>query len=206
MITRLKIGISQRRMHDVKTLESRDGLDIRLIKLIWDLGFLPVPLTAIIRNNSEYLSNLSLDGFILSGGNNLGESPDRDFLEQDILTYSMAHHKPVLGICRGMQFINKFQNGALHKISGHVATTHTVSGSLFDNFNVQVNSFHNYGIFSDGLGDGLNALAYSDDGIVEALSHSHHRWMGIMWHPERDDRTSEMDKKLILEHLNGDLR
>ena len=206
MISRLKIGISQRRMHDVKTLENRDGLDIRLMKLIWDLGFLPVPLTAIMRNNSEYLSNLSLDGFILSGGNNIGESSDRDVLEHDILTYSTELHKPVLGICRGMQFINKFQDGTLQKITGHVATSHTVSGSLFDNFKVQVNSFHNYGILSDGLGNDLSALAHSDDGVVEALSHSHHKWMGIMWHPERDDHTSEMDKKLIFEHLNGDLQ
>jgi N5-(cytidine 5'-diphosphoramidyl)-L-glutamine hydrolase len=206
MINRLKIGISQRRMHDVKTLESRDGLDIRLMKLVWNLGFLPIPLTAVTQNNNEYLSMLALDGFILSGGNDLGESPDRDILEHDILTYSTALHKPVLGICRGMQFINKFQDGALHKISGHVATTHTVSGSLFDNSKVQVNSFHNYGILTDELGNDLNAIALADDGVVEALSHSHHRWMGIMWHPERDDDTSVMDKKLIFEHLNGDLQ
>ena len=205
MITRLKIGISQRRLYDVTTLESRDGLDIRLSKLIWDLGFLPVPLTSSIRNNTEYLSMLSLDGFILSGGNDLGESPDRDVLEHDILNYSTAFHKPVLGICRGMQLINKFQGGALHKINGHVAKTHAVSGSLFDDAKVHVNSFHNYGILSEGLGDDLNALAFADDGVIEALIHLRHRWMGIMWHPERDDHTSEMDKKLIFDHLNGDL-
>lgn len=203
MKNRLKIGISQRRITDSKTLENRDGLDVRLIKLVWELGFVPVPLTSVICESREYLKVLNLDAFILSGGNDLGTISERDLFEDDILTYSINNNKPVLGICRGMQKINIFQGGILQKIDNHVATCHSISGPLFNNSIVQVNSYHNYGIISDGLGDDLKAIAYSNDGVIEAIRHSNYNWMGIMWHPERDIQITDINKNIIMEHFVG---
>lgn len=202
MSKRLKIGVSQRRVFLADRSEERDAIDVRLIKLLWDLGFLPIPLISGINDHNEYLGALSLDGFVLSGGNDIGECKDRDVFEIEILKFSIMFNLPVLGVCRGMQLINQFQKGKLRKVENHVAVSHDVSGSLFSAAAETVNSFHDYGIFEDTLGHDLDILASADDGVIEALAHSEYRWLGIMWHPERDAQLSEIDKKIIFTHLN----
>jgi len=204
MSDRLRIGVSQRRVSLVDRNEERDAIDVRLIKLLWDLGFLPIPLISGINDHHEYLSALSLDGFVLSGGNNIGECEDRDVFEIEILKFSIMFNLPVLGVCRGMQLINQFQKGKLRKVENHVAVSHDVSGLLFSDVAEKVNSFHDYGIFEDILGHDFDVLASADDGVIEALAHSEYRWLGIMWHPERNAQISEIDKKIIFSHLNKD--
>jgi putative glutamine amidotransferase len=202
MTGRLKIGVSQRRVFLADRNEERDAIDIRLIGLLWDLGFLPIPLISGIIDHREYLDDLSLDGFVLSGGNDIGECEDRDELEIEILKFSTKLNLPVLGICRGMQLINQFQKGKLRKVENHTAVCHKVSGLLFNGANETVNSFHDYGILEDILGNDLDVLAAADDGVIEALEHSEYHWLGIMWHPERNTKASEIDKKIIFNHLN----
>ena len=47
------------------------------------------------------------------------------------------------------------------------------------------------------LGKKLNNLATSKDGIVKYFKHENNLFFGIMWHPERDRKVSDFDKKLI---------
>ena len=101
-----------------------------------------------------------------------------------------------------MQLINQFQKGKLRKVENHTAVCHNVSGLLFNGANETVNSFHDYGILEDILGHDLDVLASADDGVIEALAHSEYHWLGIMWHPERNAKASEIDKKIIFNHLN----
>jgi len=44
---------------------------------------------------------------------------------------------------------------------------------------------------------------WSEDQKVEGVSSTDRRIMGIMWHPEREDRITPVDRALILE-LFGD--
>ena len=183
--------------------ESRDALDIRLVALLWDLGFLPLPMASGIAAPADYLSALAPDGILLSGGNDIGSAPLRDALEKAALDYAAYHRLPVLGICRGMQFINHYQGGSLRSVSGHTAVRHRIHGPLVGEDSREVKSYHDHGLLEDDLGDGLEAVAWADDGVVEALRHREHPWLGIMWHPEREEPVADADRVLAKRHLKG---
>lgn len=197
-----RIGITQRRDAVPNRTEVRDALDVNWATLLWNLGILPIPLCSDIENTQAYLKALNLDGFILSGGNDIGEMVERDTLESAILEYSKIYKRPVLGVCRGMQFINHYQGGTLVEVVGHVATMHPVLMSSWTvAYNIkQVNSFHNYGIVEETLGKDLIVLTETDDGMVEAIKHKTYPWLGIMWHPERDP-LANYNNNLIKEYF-----
>ena len=181
--------------------ESRDALDIRLAALLWDLGFLPLPMASGIAAPADYLAALAPDGILLSGGNDIGSALLRDALEKAALDYAAYHRLPVLGICRGMQFINHYQGGGLRQVSGHTAVRHRIHGPLAGEDGREVNSYHDHGLHEDDLGDGLEAVAWADDGVVEALRHREQPWLGIMWHPEREEPVVAEDRELISHHF-----
>lgn len=199
-----RIGITQRRDAVPNRTEVRDGLDVNWATLLWDLGILPIPLCSNIKNVQTYLKALNLDGFVLSGGNDIGDMIERDILEYAVLEYSKIHKQPVLGICRGMQLINHAQGGSLIKVQGHVATVHEcLIGEWADELDIyQVNSFHNYAIIEETLGEALTPLAISEDGIIEAIKHNDYPWLGIMWHPEREPSIS-VNNSLIKRHFGA---
>ena len=105
----------------------------------------------------------------------------------------MQQHKPILGICRGLQVLNVAFGGTLiqdipnhsQKADRHVLT-HEVKivkdsqlASIF-NESTQVNSLHHQVI--DRLGDGLKAVAFSSEGYIEAIEADN--ILAVQWHPE----------------------
>ena len=189
--------VSQRCDTIVGRDEVRDALDVRICGLLWDLGFLPLPMATAIGDREGYIKSLLPDAVVLSGGNDIGQCAERDQLESALLSYAAEFRLPVLGICRGMQMINHYHGGALRAVSGHVATRHLVTGPLVGRGCREVNSYHSLGAVDADLGFELEAVAWSEDGVVEALRHRELPWLGIMWHPERDMPMVDEDKDLI---------
>ena len=62
--------------------ERRDCADVEIAKLIWECGFLPVPVNNIPEKVQIFLEQVNPDGMILTGGNDLskygGNAPERD--------------------------------------------------------------------------------------------------------------------------------
>ena len=192
-----RIAITQRRDFISHGNESRDALDVQLPQLFWQLGALPVPLCSGLARPHDYLQQLQPDGIVLSGGNDIGSCKPRDELEVAALNYATTKNLSVLGICRGMQFINHFLGGQIVPVDKHVAVRHEIEGSICQNRVVEVNSFHHFGILESGLAPSLIAVACDAEGFVEAFTHKTLPWLGIMWHPERESPFMDFDLDLI---------
>jgi putative glutamine amidotransferase len=188
MKNRLLVGVSQRVDFFHERGEQRDALDQRVSQWISKLGCIPVP----IPNNmggfisdddvslQQWLAELNLQAFVLSGGNDIGEAPERDQTERQILDYASSNNMPLLGICRGMQMMGIWSGASLKPVSGHVRTRHRLQG----NISSEVNSFHNLSL--EGCPAGFAVLATTEHGEIEAISHQSLPWEGWMWHPERE--------------------
>ena len=131
----------------------------------------------------------------VSGGTSPRVPKERTEFEISLLRTIMKFRKPVLGICYGMQLINVAFGGSLyHDISSQVNTaidhrkeSHRILGNrgrMHGEFTV--NSSHHQAV--NRLGEGLSAIACSDDGIVEAIILNDYPFLtGVQWHPERSD-------------------
>lgn len=129
--------------------------------------------------------------------------PERDAFEFALYRAAKARGLPVLGICRGIQMINVAEGGSLHQHLPAVPSTiqheqRNIDGSLshqvslapgsslartFGAEAVRVNSYHHQAV--DRPGAGLEPIAWSSDGIVEALEGSGAQFvLGVQWHPE----------------------
>ena len=132
-----------------------------------ELNYFPILIPNNLKNVEEYVSELKLDGLILSGGDNIGEFPERDKTERKLLEYAIKNTMPVLGVCRGMQLINTFFDGTISKndSSSHVGVNHDVEitnldfADLLGENKLEVNSFHNNLIKKNDIGEKNNLYA-----------------------------------------------
>jgi putative glutamine amidotransferase len=182
---------------------------------------------------NAYLNDLPIQRVILSGGNDLSSeftglhsskihnpSPDRDALETRILNAALEQSIPVLGICRGMQFINCFFGGGLTQdieselpeAESHIGNTHNLvihdsdAKAFWGKNTLKVNSYHHQGVQIHQVAKSLKIIATSEhDQLVEALYHPKKPIAGIQWHPERKDSCQEDDEKLIRSFLEQNI-
>jgi putative glutamine amidotransferase len=131
----------------------------------------------------------------------------RDIVDGLLLQDAYNLHKPVLGICYGLQSLNIYRSGTLlqhiespidHSVGRAVPNAHKVTiepksklaeivaAASSAQQTVAVNSSHHQS--ADVVGDGLRVAARSvEDGIVEALEGTvpGHFVLAVQWHPER---------------------
>lgn len=147
------------------------------------------------------------DGFLITGGNdvdpnsyhdvNQGLSIDTDnrFDELDALMikHAIKYHKPLLGICRGLQMLNVSLGGTLiqdlsdlNAFHQNIQQGHRIKLIEHPYFKwpslIEVNSFHHQAI--KDLACDLVAYGHADDGIIELVIHKTHPIFAVQWHPE----------------------
>ncbi|QKE62253.1 gamma-glutamyl-gamma-aminobutyrate hydrolase family protein [Aquipseudomonas campi] len=134
---------------------------------------------------------------------------DRDLFDLPLIRAAIARGLPIFGICRGMQEINVALGGDMHQkvyaepgfddhredtdepVEVQYAQSHAVRlvpdswlAKLMGSEEIHVNSLHGQGIKT--LGKGLEALAYAEDGLVEAFHAPAlpQFTFAVQWHPE----------------------
>lgn len=61
----------------------------------------------------EWLTQISPDSILLSGGSDIGQIKYRDDLDRRLLYWASIKQKPVSGLCRGMQIMGVHAGGEL---------------------------------------------------------------------------------------------
>ncbi len=189
-------------------------------KAIEQAGGLPVILPYVDQQDTVDELVGRLDGLLLSGGGDIdpflfGEepipglgsiTPDRDWLEGQLIHRFLESGKPILGICRGCQILNVIAGGGMYQdiysqkkdegLLQHVQraprdhVSHLITmekGSLLSRIfvedSVKVNSFHHQAVGS--MAPGFIVSARSSDGLIEAFESINHPFvLGVQWHPE----------------------
>jgi putative glutamine amidotransferase len=136
-----------------------------------------------------------------------GVDPPRERLEEKVLAWADEHGLPLLAICRGVQSLNVFRGGTLwqdlawqrpesfrHDLIRGLPPHHLAhririaSGSLLHRLlgreTLLVNTQHHQALRD--LGRGLRAVAWAEDGIVEAVegTEADRFLLGVQFHPE----------------------
>ena len=179
-------------------------------------GGLPIILPIEMTDENADQIVVSCDGFLFTGGQDVApalygtkdttgtvvSSPERDKLEMLLLKKALQADKPILGICRGFQFLNAFLGGTLwldlpsqhpsdivHRQGKPYATpTHQVTlkgglRTLLGKETLEVNTLHHQAVRD--LGSDLTPMAVAPDGIIEAAQMTSRRFVwAVQWHPE----------------------
>ncbi len=211
----MRIAISQRVIETAEYPETRDGLSqewgafIRMLRP--DAILLPVPNDQF--SIEQWLTDISPDAVILSGGNDIGNAPERDSTEKKIIEWFLDAERPVLGVCRGLQILNSFYGGGvtrdIREETGeeHAGIHHEIRicDQTFSHAakkdSLTVNSFHNQGVVENQLAQRLIPFAKTISGVVEGLFSSSEKVLAIQWHPERPSPSTEFDQAIIRQFL-----
>lgn len=138
-----------------------------------------------------------------------GQDKERDLFDIPLIRAALKRGLPLFAICRGMQEINVALGGTIHQkayevpglndhredsndpVAVQYADSHTVQAlpgswfaELMGDAAFPVNSLHGQAL--DQLGEGVEALAHAEDGLVEAihLPGVEQFTLAVQWHPE----------------------
>ena len=175
-----------------------------------------LPPQAIDAESAETILD-GLDGLIICGGKDVDPArygqaphpltdeprPDRDALEDALLTAAINRELPFLGICRGAQILNVIRGGDLiqhlpevvgddryQKGQGNFShipvkvAEDSLLASVLGNESPVGAMYHHQAIGE--VGDGLSVVASTEDGVIEALQLDDVPFgLAVQWHPEQ---------------------
>jgi len=216
----------------------------RYIKVLVNEGSVPWPIP-LLHGDLTTLRAIyeRLDGVFLTGGVDVDPTcyaeekqpvcgrtdPPRDWTEIQLIRWCLEDHKPLMGVCRGVQVINVATGGTLFQdVAAQRAGSikhdyfpnsdnsftrdmliHPVRvaprsrlASMMGAEQVQVNSMHHQGIKQ--LGHGLVASAWSPDGLIEGVEGNNGSFLvGVQWHPEELTETLPPMRRLFAEFIEA---
>lgn len=167
-------------------------------------GGLPLVLPCMAELAADFVH--LCDGILLTGGddpitthwgvpvhpNAKPVDPQRQDFELALLAaLDLQPHKPVLGVCLGMQYMGLHCGGTLDQnLPDSLPTAadhwdrraHEIHGELGSGL---VNSHHRQALSDPGA---MRVVATAPDGVIEAVQRDDRPfYLGVQWHPERTD-------------------
>jgi putative glutamine amidotransferase len=202
-----------------------DALERAYVEYLAGLGLEAVPLPNRAASVEALLPALSPAALVLTGGGDLfagayddpshpsGTQPRRDGAERAAASWALGAGVPVLGVCRGMQFLNALMGGYVSRVPESAGRPPGRDHEVVlagGRGRAAVNSFHGDCVTDAGLAPGLVALARDGEaGAVEALASADGLVLGLQWHPERpfsDPAGRELSDALVAGFLGRNVK
>ena len=196
----------------------------KLAELIWDAGGEPLSFLPVKDANWEGRLE-GIQGILMPGGADVdpqyygqgresqelyGINSTQDESDISLVNYALASELPFFTICRGTQIANVALGGTLiqHMDEPHKNKLSTIEFSNFDadlgisNSSLAVSCFHHQSI--DSLAQGITALAYADEGHIEAVRYPSDSWaFGVQWHPEDNYKEVQGHLEIVKTFINA---
>ncbi|PWT75154.1 MAG: glutamine amidotransferase [Proteobacteria bacterium] len=206
MVSDLRIGLTMREVNATGYDEPRDALARSWGKFLQtalpEAAWLPIP--NLGTSVSGFCDRWGLNALILTGGEDIGVSTQRDATERALWRRFVGRDQPVFGVCRGLQMIWTELGGEVAVRGGHAAVRHRIrylpdSSLRSEASTEEVNSFHGLSLVEPAraMREQVAVFARADDGSAEGVQLVNTRAAGVMWHPEREETPSPADIALI---------
>lgn len=218
--------------HFGSRVQKKAKLNSTYLRAVEQNGGIPLLIPFCEPETAEALATLC-QGFLLPGGEDIDPvqygqplrpecgriRPELDAFCRRICDHAQRSGKPLLGICKGMQFLNIYFGGTLYQDLScreeksylhqqeydRTYPVHAVSlaeGSglreILGEASVRTNTMHHQAV--DRVGEGLTVSAVAEDGIIEGIESRDARIIGVQWHPEELTETvPEMNR--LFQHL-----
>jgi len=194
----------------------RVTLNTAYVRALENAGLVPLAVPTMLAADRAAAALAAVRGLVLTGGEDvapdrygatphprLGDvDPVRDAAELALIAAARSRRLPILAICRGIQILNVALGGTLYQdldserpgLVPHSDETarhgvRVAAGSLLERTlgmrSATVNSRHHQAIRD--LAPGLKAVAWADDGVIEAAepADANAPWIvAVQWHPE----------------------
>lgn len=180
----------------------------RLADAIWRAGGDPITILPATGSDAHAWSDRldGIAGVLLPGGGDVnperyGRSADdpslydvddlQDESDLSLAAFALDSALPLLAICRGLHVVNTLRGGTLvtdmpvrHRHHIHRVQVTVPSPDLGLPQDALTSSCYHHQCIDD-LGADLTAVAYADDGTIEAVAITSPGWaLGVQWHPE----------------------
>ncbi len=184
-----------------------------------------VGLAAVMSDSEIEETCRNCDGLIIPGStsdinpayygqpsDDFSQPVDEYALDKKLIDFFIEKKKPILGICAGLQELNIYFGGSIKKIDNGVQhcskglLKHPISikensfvYDVFGSCEATVNTFHYWHI--DKLADCLKAVAFSEDGIIEAVECRGKKVFATQWHPELSYHADDSIENRLFENF-----
>ena len=185
------------------------SLNLEWFKYLKDLGFVTNFANPFISIDTQIKH---MDMIIISGGGDLNNIKKtnvnlfRDRFEKKIINVAIKKKIPILAICRGFQlvtFLFSKNNKNYLKIKNHRNNNHFIylskNNFLTKKKKINVNSYHDRSIKK--LNKNFIGIAYSKDKNIEIAYSNKYRILGLMFHPERKNKSQKEINNIIQKFL-----
>lgn len=209
------------------------------LQAITDNGGVPLvlPVTTDMATIARYVG--AIDGLLLCGGHDvdpltygeeplekLGEiNPQRDAYEITLIKAVHTSHKPIFGICRGIQILNACYGGTIYQdlsymptgqgIIKHLqaqlptygmhhvkVTEKSVLADFLGETKLTVNSFHHQTLHK--IATGFQVVATAPDAVVEGIEATDGGLqLAVQWHPEEMQAVNPVMARLFAKFIDA---
>ncbi|MXW42622.1 MAG: aminodeoxychorismate/anthranilate synthase component II [Acidimicrobiia bacterium] len=169
----------------ILVIDNYDSFVYNLVQYLGELGAEPM----VYRSDAISINDavgLNPDGVLISPG------PGRpaDAGVSNALIQQFCGHKPMLGVCLGLQCLGEVFGGTIvrapYVMHGKTSLIHHKGEGVFTGLPnpIQATRYHSLIIERSSVPDVLTITAETDDGLVMGLRHRQHPVEGVQFHPE----------------------